>query len=113
MQKILITGVAGFIGSNLADRLLKEGNYEVYGIDNLAYGVKEQIPKEVTFYETDIRSKEIYSLFNGIDYVYHFAAKNCINDCQVDPIETVDINITGTVNVLEACKRAQVKKIIY
>jgi len=113
MKRILITGVAGFIGSNLTDRLLKEGKYEIIGIDNLAYGVETQIPKGVKFFKTDIRDKEIYSLFENIDYVFHFAAKNSIIDCQNDPVETADINVRGTVNIFEAAARANVKKIIY
>ena len=112
-QKILITGVAGFIGSNLAERLIKDSKYEVIGIDNLSYGVKEQIPEGVKFYELDIRDKGIYSIFNDVEYVFHFAAKNCINDCQNDPVETTDINITGTINVFEAVRRCNVRKIIY
>ena len=109
---ILITGVAGFIGSNLADRLINEG-YRVIGIDNLAYGVIEQVPKEVEFYKLDIRSKDIYPIFNNVDFVFHLAAKNCISDCQNDPLETADINVTGTVNVFEAARLANVKKVIY
>lgn len=112
VKNILITGVAGFIGSNLAERLIKEG-YHVIGVDNLSQGVKEQIPKEVKFYQEDIGSKNIYPLFKDIDVVFHLAAKNCISDCQKDPIETVDINITGAVNVFEAVKRTSVKKVIY
>lgn len=112
MSKILITGVAGFIGSNLAVRLLEEG-HKVVGIDNLSYGVKEQVPDGVAFFQQDIRSKDIYPLFKGADCVFHLAAKNCINDCQKDPVETSDINVTGTVNVLEASVRAGVKKVIY
>ncbi len=113
MINVLITGIAGFIGSNLADKLISLGNYNVIGIDNLAYGVKEQIPEGVDFHKLDIRSKEIYPLFEKIDYVYHFAAKNSIVDCQNNPLETSDINVTGTVNVFEACKNAKVKKVIY
>lgn len=111
--KVLITGVAGFIGSNLADRLLVEGNYDVIGIDNLSYGIKEQIPNGVEFHNLDIRDRDIYPVFNNVDYVFHFAAKNCISDCQLDPVETSDINVTGTVNVFEACRINNVKKIIY
>lgn len=111
--KVLITGVAGFIGSNLADRLLREENYHVTGIDNLSYGVKEQIPEGVEFYKEDIRDNSIYKLFENVDYVFHFAAKNCISDCQIDPVETADINVRGTVNVFEASKKANVNKIIY
>lgn len=113
-MKILITGVAGFIGSNLADRLLTErSKYKVIGIDNLSYGVREQIPDGVEFHKLDIRSREICPLFEGVDYVFHLAAKNCISDCQEDPVETADINVTGTVNVFEAARRAKAKKVIY
>lgn len=112
MKRILITGVAGFIGSNLAERLLHE-DHSVVGIDNLAYGIETQVPKGVHFFRGDIRSKDIYPLFKDIDVVFHFAAKNCISDCQKDPVETADINIVGTVNVFDAAARAGVKKVIY
>ncbi|TSC82469.1 MAG: hypothetical protein G01um101420_302 [Parcubacteria group bacterium Gr01-1014_20] len=111
MKKVLVTGVAGFIGSNLADRLLGSG-YEVLGIDNLSYGVFEQIPKGVDFHKLDIRSKDIYPLFHGVDAVFHLAAKNCIEDCQEDPVETADINVVGTANVFEAARRAKVSKVV-
>ncbi len=121
---VLITGVAGFIGSNLAERLLAEaanGNgiphlgagIRIIGIDNLSYGVRDQIPEGVEFHDEDVRSKAIHALFRGVDYVFHFVAKNCIADCQADPVETADINVTGTVNVFEAARRAGVKKVIY
>ena len=111
-MRVLITGVAGFIGSNLAVRLVKEG-HEVIGIDNLAYGLRENVPTGVTFRQQDIRNKSMYPLFNGIDVVFHLAAKNCIADCQLDPLETADINVLGTVNVFEAAKQKKIKKIIY
>lgn len=113
MKNILITGVAGFIGSNLANKLSEIDGYHIIGIDNLSYGVIEQVPKNVEFYKKDIRSKDIYPLFKNIDYVFHFAAKNCINDCQIDPLETIDNNIYGTINVFEASKQNNIKKIIY
>lgn len=114
MKRILITGIAGFIGSNLADRLLREREtMEIIGVDNLAYGIKEQIPEGVRFHQMDIRSWEIFPLFKGADCVFHLAAKNCIADCQNDPQETADINVRGTVNVFEAAKRAGVPKVIY
>jgi UDP-glucose 4-epimerase len=110
--KILITGIAGFIGSNLASRLIDEG-YEVLGIDNLAYGLRENVPEGVEFYHLDIRDKEMYLLFEGVDTVFHLAAKNCIADCQADPVETAQINVFGTVNVFEAARRAGVRKVVY
>jgi UDP-glucose 4-epimerase len=111
-MKILVTGVAGFIGANLAERLLRVG-HQVLGIDNLAYGLRYNIPEGVDFQQLDIRGNEMYPLFADMDAVFHFAAKNCIADCQQDPVETADINVRGTVNVFEAAKQAQVKKIIY
>jgi len=127
-MKVLITGVAGFIGSNLAERLSAEKRHpdiqnkesdikftdlDIIGIDNLDYGVKEQVPEGVQFHQVDIRSEEIYPLFEGVDFVFHLAAKNCISDCQEEPVEAADVNITGTVNVFEAARRARVRKVIY
>ena len=111
-HKILVTGVAGFIGSNLADRLVKAG-YSVVGIDDLSYGLREQVPKEVEFHQIDIRSKDIYPLFKGVDVVFHLAAKNSLPDCQRDPVETMDINVHGTANVFEAARLAKVPKVVY
>jgi len=111
-MKVMITGVAGFIGSNLADFLISK-NYDVIGLDNLAYGIKEQIPEKVDFHCVDIRSKDIYNLFTGVDAVFHLAAKNCILDCQANPMETSDINITGTINIFQAAYQADVKNVIY
>ena len=111
-MNILITGIAGFIGSNLANYLIEKG-YSVSGIDNLAYGVLEQVPKETHFINADIRDNEIRKHFKNIDVVFHLAAKNCISDCQENPVETADSNITGTVNIFEAAHRAGVRKVIY
>lgn len=112
MKKILVTGCAGFIGSNLCFKLLSSG-YEVTGIDNLSAGTFENIPGGIEFHRLDIRSKEICSLFDGIDTVFHLAAKNCLIDCMQNPIETSDINVTGTLNVLEAARLANVNKFVY
>jgi UDP-glucose 4-epimerase len=110
--RTVITGVAGFIGSNLADRLLAEG-YHVVGVDDLSYGVKEQIPKNVEFFQLDIRSGKLHDLIHKGDVVFHLAAKNCIRDCQIDPVETASINVLGTVNVFEAACKAGACKVIY
>ena len=83
------------------------------GFDNLAYGVREQVPDGVRFHEVDIRGREIYERFRGLDVLFHLAAKNCIADCQEDPLETSDVNVTGTVNVFEAARRADVGKVVY
>lgn len=109
--KILVTGVAGFVGSHLADRLLSAG-YDVVGVDNLAYGLREQIPTAVEFHSADIRSKEIHELFAGVDVVFHLAAKNDLIACQQNPVETMDVNVAGTANVFEAARRAGVRKVV-
>jgi UDP-glucose 4-epimerase len=111
-KKILVTGVAGFIGSNLADRLLAEGHF-VRGIDDLSAGLLEQVPKGVDFHKLDIRSKEIFPLFEGMDVVFHLAAKNSIQECQKEPVETADVDIMGTLNVFEAARASKVGRIIH
>lgn len=110
--RVVVTGVAGFIGSNLADRLLSAG-YDVVGIDDLSQGVREQVPAGVAFHQADIRSPAIYPLFHGAHAVFHLAAKNCISDCQLDPVATASVNVAGTVNVFEAARRAGVTRVIH
>jgi nucleoside-diphosphate-sugar epimerase len=110
--RLAITGVAGFIGSNLADRLLRLG-HQVVGIDNLAYAPREQIPAGVDFRQADIRESALAGHLSGCHAVFHLAAKNCIADCQDDPVETAAINVTGTVNVFDAAHRAGISRVIY
>jgi nucleoside-diphosphate-sugar epimerase len=109
---VLITGVAGFIGSNLADRLVADG-HRVVGLDDLSAGVIEQVPAGVEFHRADIRDPDVGALYDGIDVVFHLAAKNCIADCQADPMATASVNVLGTVAVLEAARRAGVGKVVY
>lgn len=111
-MRFLITGVAGFIGSHLAARLLAEG-HSVVGIDNLSAGVVENIHPKVAFHRADIRSREIFPLFEHADAVFHLAAKNCLPDCLADPVETAAINVMGTANVLEGARSARVPKLVY
>jgi nucleoside-diphosphate-sugar epimerase len=112
VSRVVVTGVAGFIGSNLAERLLADG-FQVVGVDNLAYGVIEQVPARVEFHEADIRRPGLEPLFRGAQAVFHLAAKNCIADCEADPVESSDINVTGSVNVFESARRAGVRRVIY
>ncbi len=112
-MKILITGGAGFIGSNLAAKLIKEG-YKVFIIDNLSSGKKENIPKEAIFYKADIRNLDkILQLFKGIDCVFHLAANPKVVYSVQNPIETHDINVNGTLNVLYASYKNKVKRLIF
>jgi UDP-glucose 4-epimerase len=111
-MKILVTGIAGFIGSNLADRLIKEG-HTVIGIDDLSAGILEQVPSGAEFHKADIRSKDIFPLFKGVDAVFNLAAKNSVVMCEKDPYETADVNVMGTLNVFEAARAAGIKRVIY
>lgn len=107
-----MTGAAGFIGSNLCERLLREG-YGVIAIDDLSQGVLEQVPLGADFRQIDVRSPNLERHFVGAQAVFHLAAKNCISDCQLDPLATTTINVYGTVNVLEAARRAAVRRVIH
>ncbi len=111
-MRVLVTGVAGFVGSHLATRLLNEGE-KVIGIDNLSAGVVENVDPRVIFHKGDIRSRAIKPLFQDVDVVFHLAAKNCLAECLQDPVETAEVNVGGTANVLEAACRARVPKVIY
>lgn len=113
MSKCLVTGGAGFIGSNLVDELIKRGD-EVVIIDNLSTGRKENINPQAKFYEVDMRNLEaIKPLFEGVDYVFHFAAFARVQPSIEDPITANDINLNGTLNILTAARDAKVKKVIY
>lgn len=111
-QRIMVTGVAGFVGSNLAKKLL-EKDYAVVGIDDLSAGTIENVDPRVDFHQADIRSQQIYSLFDGADGVFHLAAKTSLVDCLAKPLEAADMNVSGTLNVLEAARKANVRKFIY
>lgn len=111
-KKILITGVSGFVGSNLARRLL-EKNYTVIGLDPVRERRRSKAPAGVTLHAVDIRTKDIYPFFEGVDVVFHLAAKNDLMACQEDPVETMDINVHGTANVFEAARRAGAKKVVF
>ena len=113
MAKCLVTGGAGFIGSNLVDELINQGD-EVIVIDNLATGKKEYVNPKANFYELDLRNlKDIKPYFIGIDYVFHEAALARVQPSIEDPIKYHDSNVNATLNVLVAARDAKVKKVIY
>lgn len=111
-KRIVVTGAAGFIGSNLC-RDLVEKQYDVVAIDNLSAGTLANIPKGLSFIEVDIRSKDLAKYLEGAHTVFHMAAKNCLPDCAANPVETSDINVTGTANVVQACIKANVEHLVY
>lgn len=111
-KTILVTGVAGFIGSNLAKHLLNDG-YSVIGIDNLSAGTLDNVDKRVDFEQLDIRDAKLPSFFRGVEAVFHLAAKNCLPECMKHPLEAASVNVVGTANVLEAARTANVRKFVY
>ncbi|MFA5106903.1 MAG: SDR family oxidoreductase [Patescibacteria group bacterium] len=113
MPKYLVTGGAGFIGSHVVAALIERGD-TVRIIDNLSTGKKENLHPKAEFIKADIRQlEEIKPLFTGFDGVFHLAALPRVQVSIVNPTETNDINITGTLNVLLAARDAGVKRLVY
>lgn len=119
IPKILITGAAGFIGSQLAYRLWKN-KAELILIDNFSYGKEDNLifPDHNFIDEIirmDIRDRDgIANLLkeNNIDYIYNIAGIAPLPDCQSNPQEAIDVNLTGFVNILENARKYGVKKVI-
>ena len=113
--KILSTGVAGLIGSHMAEHLVKKG-YDVYGIDNLSGGYIDNVPEDVTFYCDDLGDKRrLGNLFKKIkpDYVYHFAAYAAEGLSPFIRNFNYNNNLVSSVNVINECIKNDVKKIIF
>ena len=117
-KKILVTGGAGFIGSNLIEHFLKQNN-EVVCLDNFLTGHKRNIEpflpnNNFTFIEGDIRNYEDCQLaVKGVDYVFHQAALGSVPRSIKDPMTSTDINIGGFVKMLFASKEEGVKRFVY
>lgn len=116
--KILITGGAGFIGSNLCEELLKLG-HKIVCLDNFSTGKKENIisfldNENFTLIEGDIRNLETcYKATESIDFVLHQAALGSVPRSIKDPIMTNEVNVSGFLNVLYASQQAGVKRFVY
>lgn len=111
-QTIVVTGAAGFIGSNLCRALLEKG-YRVVAIDDLSAGTRENLPAGVDFRHVDICNPGLEKHFAGASAVFHMAAKNCLPDCAADPVATSRINVMGTSNVMVASVAAKVPHVVY
>lgn len=111
-MKALVTGVAGMIGSHLADRLIEDGD-EVVGIDNLSVGFKKNVNPSVLFYRRDITNLPSgYLIGSGFDVVYHLAAIARTPWTIDDPSLTSMTNAHGTQQVLEMARQAKVKRVV-
>ncbi len=112
-EKVVVTGGAGFIGSNLVDALIEKG-YDVHIIDNLSGGKRENVNDEAIFHLADICDQEaIKPIIAGAKYVFHAAALPRVQFSIENPIETNNANVIGTLNVLVASHEGGVKKVIF
>ncbi len=112
MAKVLVTGGAGFIGSHIVDALIERG-YGAISLDKLPCGC----PNRFAIYErADIANgRKVSAIFkrHKPDYVIHCAARARIQPSLVNPVGTYRANVTGTLNILEACRKSKIKKMVY
>ncbi len=113
-MKILVAGGAGFIGSHIVDAFLSL-RHEVVIVDNLSNGQRDNVNLAAKFYEADIRSAEMAAIFakEKFDAVCHQAAQMDVRKSVADPRYDADVNILGTLNLLEQCRETGVQKFIF
>ena len=116
MKKIIITGGAGFIGSHLVEKLINRNKIII--IDDLSTGNKKNLNKIINhknliFIRKDLNSKNIGKYFKNVSLVYHLAAQSDIIPSVRNPRKYFESNVNATVNLLECCKKHNVKRIVY
>jgi nucleoside-diphosphate-sugar epimerase len=115
-ETFLVTGGAGFIGSHLVRRLLKEGAH-VRVVDNLSTGKKERlrdVERCIELVEDDLTDRSVCDrVVRGVKYVLHQAAVPSVHRSIQDPMETNRANVTGTLNLLETCRQHDVRRLVY
>jgi UDP-glucose 4-epimerase len=113
-MKCLVTGGAGFIGSHLVDKLIKD-EHKVVIVDNLSSGKKENLKKKAKFYKVDICDKKIKEIFKKEkpEIVFHLAAIPRVPESVEKPVETSSVNILGTVNIFKNSADYKVKRVIF
>ena len=113
-MKILVTGGAGFIASHVVDAFIEEG-HDVVVLDNLITGNRDNLNPKAKFVELDIRDKKVKELFaqEKFDVVNHHAAQMDVRKSVEDPQFDADVNVMGSLNLLEQCKKNNVKQFMF
>lgn len=112
-MRYLITGAAGFLGSALANRLIKEG-HSVCGLDDLSAGSSSTLSPEVQFEKGDVNDRErLWTLLKNIDCVYHLAAKVLVPESVLHPSDYNRVNVGGTVTLMESIRDVGVKRVVF
>ena len=113
-MKALVTGGAGFIGSHIVDALLAAGN-DVCVVDDLSRGRREQVPAGAALYVVDVRSPQLAEVLatQRPEVVFHQAAQIDVRRSITEPLLDTDINVVGTVNLLQACAGAGVRRVVF
>jgi UDP-glucose 4-epimerase len=113
-MKILVTGGAGFIGSHVVDAYLEQGN-DVVVVDDLSTGKRENVHAQARLYPLDIRDERLEAVFatEKPDVVNHHAAKANVRESMVSPILYADVNVLGSLKLLELCRKYKVGKFMY
>lgn len=113
-MKVLVTGGAGFVGSHIVDQLIARGD-QVVVVDNVSSGKKSQVNQQAVFYHVDIRSEELKEILakERPEVVIHQAAQIHVDTSVKNPALDAEINILGSINLLEACRLAGVNKLVY
>lgn len=111
-MKFLVTGGAGFLGSALANQLAHDG-HEVRALDDLSAGDSDRLAPEVLFTRGDVNDRpKLWSLLQGVECVYHLAARVSVPESILFPREYNAVNVGGTVGVMEAMRDAGVKRVV-
>lgn len=113
-MKVLVTGGAGFIGSHVVDTFIANG-YQVVIVDDLSTGRETNLNPAATFYKIDIRSPQLAEVFEKEqpDYISHHAAQMDVRRSVVDPYFDADVNIIGSINLIECARKYGIKRFVY
>src|SRR5216684_7715967 len=110
-MRVLVTGGAGFIGGHSC-KLLRERGHEVAALDDLSHGKREAVPEGVRLVVRDIRAADVLQ-GEKPDAVLHLAAQMDVRRSVADPLFDASVNVLGTLNVLECCRRAAVARLVF